>query len=126
MKADLPAVSRVLADTSAWIASFRQQGHEALKQKLNEALGKNALAITGIVLCELLQGARNETEYKKLKERLQALHYLPMPEETWEKAAKLSFALRCKGIVVPTTDVVIAQLALDHHHHLLHCDKHFQ
>ncbi len=116
---------KILADTSAWIASFQREGHDALKQKLDEALEKNVLAISGLVLCELLQGAKSETEYQKLAERFRALHYLPTPEGTWERAAKLSFALRRQGLTIPTTDVVIAQIALDNRCALLHCDHHF-
>ncbi len=116
---------KILADTSAWIAAFHRKGYEALKQVLAEALEKNLLAVNGIVLCELLQGAKNEAEYNRLRERLQALHYLSTPETTWEKAAKLSFKLRRKGIVVPTIDVVIAQTAIDNKCRLLHQDKHF-
>jgi predicted nucleic acid-binding protein len=119
------AVRNILADTSAWIASFYRKGHDEIKERLTEALERDLLAINGIILCELLQGAKNEIEYKNLRERLQALHYLSAPEVTWEKAARLSFRLRRRGIVVPTTDVVIAQTAIDNHCSLLHYDKHF-
>ena len=115
----------ILADTSAWIASFQSEGYASLKEKLRSALERNLLAITGIILCELLQGAKNQTEYESLRARLSALPYLPTPEEFWERAGKLSFALRRKGIVVPTPDVVIAQMALDNQCSVLHCDKHF-
>ena len=125
MKDKPPATPCMLADTSAWVASFHSTGHERLKQKLKEALEQDTLAISGMVLCELLQGARNQVEYRNLLQRLQALHYLTTLEETWQRAARLSFELRKKGIVVPTTDLLIAQTALDHGCSLLHCDKHF-
>ncbi len=125
MKDKPPATLRLLADTSAWVASFQSTGHERLKQKLKEALEQDTLAISGMVLCELLQGARSQGEYQNLLQRLQALHYLTTLEETWQRAARLSFELRKKGIAVPATDLLIAQTALDHGCSLLHCDKHF-
>ena len=125
MKAEPQGAMRLLADTSAWIARFQSTGHERLKQRLKEALEQDVLVMSGMVLCELLQGARSQAEYRNLHRRLQALHYLITPEETWQKAARLSFELRKKGIVVPTTDLLIAQTALDHGCSLLHCDKHF-
>ena len=125
MKAKSQSAMWLLADTSAWIASFQSTGHEKLKQELKQALDKDALAVSGMVLCELLQGARSQAEYRNLHLRLQALHYLTTSEETWQRAARLSFELRKKGIAVPTTDLVIAQTALDHGCSLLHCDKHF-
>lgn len=41
MKTEAQGVPKILADTSAWITGFYRKGHEALKQKLKEALEKN-------------------------------------------------------------------------------------
>ncbi|MBI3659565.1 PIN domain-containing protein [Candidatus Acetothermia bacterium] len=115
----MKAESFIVADTSAWISSFQKKGYDTLKQRLREALEKNVLAINGIIFCELLQGAKNELEYENLKARLEVLHYLPVSEEVWERAAQLSFNLRRQGITIPTTDAVIAQSVIEtpRHHY---------
>jgi hypothetical protein len=126
MKIESLARPQILADTSAWISAFHRQGYQSLKEKLDVALESNVLAICGAVLCELLQGAKNVDEYERLRSRVRALHYLSTPEQTWEKAAKLSFSLRRRGLSTPTIDIVIAQTAIDNDCALLHNDKHFE
>ena len=126
MQTESSARPQILADTSAWISAFHRNGHQSLKEKLEVALETNVLAICGAILCELLQGAKNAEEYQRLKDRIQALHYLSTPEQTWEKAARLSFSLRRKGLSIPTIDVMIAQTAIENDCALLHNDKHFE
>ena len=43
----------------------------------------------------------------------------------WEESTKLAFNLRCKGITVPYTDILIASCALKIGATLVHADAHF-
>ena len=55
-----------------------------------------------------------------------ALPLLEASLTTWIEAGRISFALRKKGITIPTTDLIIASLALEHNCSLLTLDPHFQ
>jgi hypothetical protein len=75
---------------------------------------------------ELLQGARDEVEYTKLKDYLstQRLYFLPESVETYEKAASMYFLLRRQGITVRSSiDVLIALTAIENDLLLLHNDR---
>jgi len=49
---------------------------------------------------ELLQGAKNESEWKKLDKYLSSKYYLEVSETTWREAARIYFELRRKGITI--------------------------
>lgn len=44
---------------------------------------------------------------------------------TWIEAGKTSFNLRRKGITIPTTDLIIASLAMENNCLILTLDPHF-
>lgn len=119
-------MEKILADTSAWVASFSKTGHEPLKEKMKESIENGSLVIAGIVLLELLQGAKNETDLDILKKRLQILPSLPTPEAIWLTSAKLSLLLRNKGVQASTPDILIAALAIEHDCVLIHCDRDYE
>jgi len=66
---------------------------------------------TGIVLTELPQGAKIELE---------------TTQNTWIKAGRTSYILRRKGITIPTTDLIIASLALEYDCLIFTLDPHFE
>jgi len=49
----------------------------------------------------------------------------PTPN-TWVEAGRISFMLRRKGIIIPTTDLIIAALALENNCMVLTLDSHFR
>lgn len=116
----------VLADTSAWIASFRERGNEKLKDYLRSALELDHVVITNIVILELLQGCRTQKEYDAMKERLGILPLFQIDEKTWQIAYEAGYALRRKGITVPTVDILICALAKAHGLKVLHHDDHMR
>ena len=76
-------------------------------------------------MTKLLLGTKTERVYTRLLEVLEALHYLETPEAIWYKVSKLGFILRRRGISIPCTDLLIAQIALDNNCGILHADMHF-
>jgi predicted nucleic acid-binding protein len=75
-----------------------------------------------------LQGARNEEEFQTLKEYLstQHIYYLEQEPATYEKAAKLYFNMRRKGVTPRSTlDMLIALTAMENDLALLHNDSDF-
>lgn len=114
----------VLVDTSVWIQVLGKEPPQALAEEVRRAILERRAATTGMVMLELLSGARTERDYHELSQDLRALHYLPT-EEAWPEAWHLSFRLRRHGVTVPSADVLIAAVAVAHRCTLLHADEHF-
>lgn len=115
----------VVVDTSAWIYAFSKGGKPEIKYKLAQFLDENKVVTTGLIMLELLQGTRSQREYDNLLRRLQGLHYIPFRESYWLRTSRLSFSLQRKGLKIPTTDLLIAIIALENNCLILHQDKHF-
>ena len=119
-------MNNVLIDTSPWIEFFRPKGMANYREAVSRLLDENEAALCGIVLAEILKGARSEKEYDVLNDRLATLHYLSTPESTWEKVGQRANHLRKKGLEIPTTDILIATIAIENRVPLLHKDHHFK
>ena len=115
-----------LVDTSAWILGLKRNSSNQIKNILTEILDKDLSATTGIIILELLQGTRTKNEYSEILSDLAALHYFEVNKEIWEKSSQLGFDLRRKGKTVPSTDLLIASIALHYNLTLLHADNHFE
>lgn len=118
-------MTKVLIDTSAWIEFFRPEGEAPYRLAVSQLIDDNEAALCGMILSELLKGARSDKEYGELEDRLSTLIYLETPEPLWKKAGRLASVLLRKGIQVPTTDLVIAMIALENKMPILHKDRHF-
>ena len=82
--------------------------------------------MVGVVLAEILQGARSPQEFDDLHGRLSVLPYVEATQETWARVGALSFQLRQRGQMVALVDLLIAALALEHGHQVYTLDEHFQ
>ncbi|HHT9136928.1 MAG TPA: PIN domain-containing protein [Candidatus Wunengus sp. YC60] len=80
----------------------------------------------GIVLAELLQGAKSQKELDVLKEFLFVFDFLPESNEMWRKAGELSYLLRQKGKSAGLSDCYISVVANTNEAALLTLDKHFE
>jgi hypothetical protein len=115
----------ILVDTSIWIEFFNRD-HSVAGDALEQILREGRAVTTGIVVTELLQGARVEHEFEAIKETLTALSFLEPSLATWIEAGRISFPLRRKGITLPTTDLIIGSLALENQLSVFTLDPHFQ
>jgi len=115
-----------LIDTSAWILGLKRNSSNQVKNIIREILDKDLPATTGIIILELLQGTRTKKEYTEILSDLSALHYFEVNKKIWEKASQLGFNLRRKGKTIPSTDLLIASIALHYDLILLHADNHFE
>ena len=114
-----------LVDTSAWILALRKGFVLSVKQRIDHLLKENAIITTGMVKLEILGGTKTETEFQRLKRRLDALESVKSDNSLWEKSYDLAFKLRRKGITVPYTDILIAACALKTGSTIVHADAHF-
>lgn len=115
----------VLIDTSAWILALRPDGSPEAREEVRRLLESSRAATAGIVMLELLSGTRSQREFRELREELGALRLLDITSATWERAYRLGYDLRRAGLTIPSVDVLIAALALEHECSLLHADRHF-
>ena len=114
---------RILVDTSIWVEYFNRPESE-YAQRLAEFLEMEVVCVTGIILAELLQGAKTDAEFELLRKNLKVLPPLKESEKTWEKVGKLSFELQRKGTVIPLTDCLIAVLAQENNCQVFTLDNH--
>lgn len=118
----------VLVDTSVLIEYLKGRRNPKT-DFLDEILARDIpFGISIFTYQEVLQGARDEREYKRLREYLdtQMIYYPPEGVETYEKSARLFFTLRRRGITVRgSIDMLIAVTAMENNLVLLHNDHDF-
>ncbi|MDQ3458556.1 MAG: PIN domain-containing protein [Deinococcota bacterium] len=110
-----------LIDTSAWIDFF--QNRQPVANVVDAALADGSAAICGMVELEVRQGLRRGEEDVLLL--LQSTVRLETGEEDFARTGDTLADLRRKGITLPATDGLIAQIALKYQVPLLENDKHF-
>ncbi len=118
----------ILVDTSVLIDFLK--GVENNKVLLfDEILNKKIpYGINEFIFQEVLQGARDIGEYRKLKEYLDTIrcYSLLYGRESFEKAAFLNFKCRRVGITIRSTiDLLIAETAIENQIYILHKDGDF-
>ncbi|MBE0585763.1 MAG: PIN domain-containing protein [Desulfofustis sp.] len=116
--------ARVLVDTSAWIDYFRKR--EPCYSLVSALMASGRICCIGIVLAELIQGAKSDREVDVLKDFVQVFDFLPEDPLVWQMAGELSFSLRRRGLTVGLSDCLIAVQAMRSEAELLSLDGHFQ
>jgi predicted nucleic acid-binding protein len=117
----------ILVDSSAWIELLRHTG-SPVESRLRAAIdGNEQLAIVGVVLLELLAGARDEAHATRLRRMLAGARLLRLEEPSdHESAAGLYRACRRGGSTIRRLpDCLIAAVAIRHGIDLLHQDSDF-
>ncbi len=116
----------ILVDTSVWIDYFNniESPHS---NALDLALVDGTVAIGDIIFLEILQGFKNDKDYKNTKSQLSKLdHYEMFGRHLVELCASNYRGLRKKGITIRgTTDVIIATFCIENKLPLLFKDKDF-
>ncbi len=99
-------MDKVLVDTSVWIEFFRK--HEPFHEMVRELIDSEQVCCTGLILAELMQGAKTKKELAILDDFPHTFPFLPENVELWSKAGRLSFTLRRQGTTVGLGDCFIA------------------
>ena len=115
----------VIVDTSAWIAALRDR-QSIERTAVDSLLAEDRIAMVGPVLAELLRGARSESEFRWLSERLGAIPYLNATRQIWLEAGMLSYSLKRQGVTIHLVDALIATIAIDGDHDLYAIDGDFR
>ncbi len=117
--------ANVLVDTSIWIEFFNHPESKSGEQ-LEQLIINDRVVYSGIILAELLQGAKIEKEYREIKENMVVFPFLETGYETWHLTGKTAYNLRRKGITIPISDLLIASQAKENNCLVYTFDKHFK
>ncbi len=116
----------ILVDTSVWIDVLRDKTGEVV-HAFKSRVGDDVIVFSRFIQLELLQGVKDEHEWRRLDEYLSSQYYLEASEDTWRNAAWLYFELRRSGITVRSPiDCCIACIAMESQAILLHQDRDFE
>ena len=116
----------VIVDTTVWIDYFRGVENPETDW-LNTELDRQRLGLIDIVLCEVLQGVRDDVVAKTVERRLLTLEVFETGGMRLASDAARNYrTLRSRGHTVRgTIDCLIATFCLRGHHSLLHRDRDF-
>lgn len=117
----------IVVDSSVWIDYFNGVPNAAT-DKLDALLGIEPLAIGDVILMEVLQGFRRDTDHEVARRLMGSLFLLDMLGEAQAmKCAQNYRRLRQAGHTVrKTVDVIIATYCVEHGLPLLFQDKDFR
>jgi hypothetical protein len=116
----------ILVDTTVWIDFFaaRTLPHVTILEDLIKH--REDICTCGIILTEVLQGIRKDTEFRKTRDLFNTLIWLQMPYNVFLRSAEIYRILRKKGITIrKPLDCMIASTAIENDVQLLHNDKDF-
>ena len=117
---------RLLIDTSVWIDFLRgtpSSENTYLKESLRQ---RELLFVAGIIVQEILQGIRDDSQHRRLSEYLLRFPRIETDFSDYVAAADMYRALRKKGITLESpADCLIPALAIKADVFLLHKDFDF-
>lgn len=117
-----------LADTSAWIWTRVVAGE--LRREFDETVVEGAVATCDMVRLELLHSAQNASEFRALRQDLEALPDCPIGKEQWERALEVYEELAHRGGLhhraVRHPDLLIAAAAEAAGVAVLHYDEDYE
>jgi predicted nucleic acid-binding protein len=117
----------IFVDSSVWVDYFNGRNSNETGC-LDKLLGKEPIGTGDLVLIEVLQGFKHDSDYNTAKELLTSLEVFTLGgQEVAKKSADNFRLLRKKGITVrKTIDVLIATFCIERNLALLHSDKDFE
>ena len=117
----------ILVDTTVWIDFFAARSLPHVMALETIIKRRENICICSIILTEVLQGIRKDTEFRKTRDLFNTLILLPMPYTVFLRSADIYRKLRKIGITIrKPLDCMIASVAIENDIPLLHNDKDFQ
>ena len=116
----------ILVDSSVWIDYFRSSD-TAQVALLDTLLGVSPLAVGDLIAAEVLQGVRDDREFRLVKRTLDAFEHVDLGGYDLAVKASENFRLlRGKGHTIrKTIDTIIATRCIQDGLVLLHSDRDF-
>jgi predicted nucleic acid-binding protein len=116
----------IIVDSSVWIDLFH--GTQTPQTDwIKEALKHQSISLTDLILCEVLQGIRDDRLYTEIRKVFLGYEILPMGGTALALASAENYRkLQKKGITIrKTIDCLIATFCILNGHSLLHSDRDF-
>jgi predicted nucleic acid-binding protein len=116
----------ILVDSSVWIDYFRSADTPQVAL-LDSFFGRSPLAVGDLIAAEVLQGVRDEREFKWVKKTLDAFEHIDIAGyDLAVKASENYRSLRAMGVTIrKTIDALIATRCIEDGLTLLHADRDF-
>ena len=121
---EITVLAKILVDTSVWIEFFRK--HEPYHGIVTRLIDDEQVYCTGIILAELMQGAKSDKELIILDDFPRVFPFIHETSQLWAAAGRLAFQLRRKGITIGLSDCYIAVAAASVNAQVATTDSHFQ
>ena len=118
------ALANVLVDTSVWIEFFRKR--EPYHGFVAGLIDEERVCCAGIILAELMQGAKSEKELGILDDFPKVFTFIPETPQLWAAAGRLSFRMRRNGKTIGLADCFIAVAAASASARVATLDSHFE
>ena len=116
----------ILVDSSVWIDYFRSAETPQVAL-LDSYFGRRLLAVGDLIAAEVLQGVRDQKEFKWVKKTLDAFEHIDLAGyDLAIKASENYRTLRAVGVTIrKTIDTLIATRCIEDGLTLLHADRDF-
>lgn len=117
----------ILVDSSVWIDYFR--GTETPQVAwLDDCLGRTPVAVGDLIAAEVLQGIRDDKEFKLVRSAFDSLRQVDLCGYDLAVKAAINYrALRARGVTIrKTIDTLIATRCIEDGLVLLHDDSDFK
>ena len=117
----------IMVDTSVWIDYFAGRINPQT-DTLDQLLGSTPIAMGDLILTEVLQGYRNDRDYRLARKLFAELITFELLGEDMAIRSAVNFrSLRKKGITIrKSADVIIASFCIEKKLPLLFSDRDFQ
>jgi hypothetical protein len=122
----------VLVDTPVWSLALRRRPEnlgdreQQLTEALVELIREGRVPMLGPIRQELLSGIREEAQFRKLRDYLQAFPERPLEATDYEEAAHMNNQCRAQGIAGSAVDFLICAAAHRRGWAILTTDRDFQ
>jgi predicted nucleic acid-binding protein len=111
-------------DSSVWI-SYLRGAEPSFSELIDRLIDENKISVDGIVMTELLLGARSREEIDRLSSALSGLKYVGGGPASSQAAGRNGFILKKMGLSVPLSDLIIATDCIENDLILIERDAHF-
>jgi predicted nucleic acid-binding protein len=115
----------VLVDSSCWIQLLRRKGNPDVQDRIRQLIVSDRAVWCDVIQLELWRGAAHELDRKMLRDLRTEIRSVEMSQAVWAKSFEIAAKCRSRGLIVPTTDLMIFSCAQVHQVELYHLDKHF-
>ena len=116
----------ILVDSTVWIDYFRSADTPQVAL-LDSYFGSSRIAVGDLIAAEVLQGVRDEREFKLVKKTLDAFEHVDLVGYDLAVRASGNYRLlRDRGVTIrKTIDTLIATYCIENGMTLLHADRDF-